>query len=94
MEQNIEAVMGMASQLAEVSTTAAKLEVVTHDLINTSAFTRFLFEREDQAHKAACTIRAILEARSLRSSDISQRMPGKPAASHKEIQRFLDTTDP
>ena len=65
-----------------------------YEFINISAFARLLFDREDQALKAARIMQAILEARSPRLSDISQRMPGKPAANYKEIQRFLNATDP
>jgi hypothetical protein len=64
------------------------------DFIDTLGFARFLFDRDDQAQKAVSIIQAILEARPPRLSDISQRMPGKPAANYKAIQRFLDTTDP
>ncbi len=57
-------------------------------------FTDYLFDPKDQAQKAAVIIKAILEARSPRLSDISQMMPNTPQANYKAIQRFLAATDP
>ncbi|MGQ9477380.1 MAG: hypothetical protein ACUVRH_02685 [Candidatus Bipolaricaulia bacterium] len=57
-------------------------------------FTDYLFDSKDQAHKAALILKAILETRSPRLSDISQEMPGNPETNYKMIQRFLKTTDP
>lgn len=57
-------------------------------------FTDYLFDRKDQAHKAALILKAILEARSPRLSDISQEMPGNPQANYKAIQRFLQAAEP
>ena len=64
------------------------------EFINASQFAQHLFDREGEAERAGRIIRAILEARSPRLSDISQRMPGKPAANYKTIQRFLAQVDP
>lgn len=57
-------------------------------------FTDYLFDPKDQAHKAALILKAILEARSPRLSDISQAMPGNPEANYKAIQRFLEAAEP
>ncbi len=62
--------------------------------INAARFARFLFDQDDQATKAGCILQAILEARSPRLSDISQRMPGNPDANYKCVQRCLDQSDP
>lgn len=65
-----------------------------YDFIRIGEFTRVLFDREKNAQKAGEIIQAILEARSPRLSDISQRMSGQPAANYKRIQRFLAQSDP
>ena len=65
-----------------------------YEFIRTAEFARELFDREEEAEKAGEIIQAILEARSPRLSDISQRMKGKPAANYKRIQRFLERSDP
>jgi len=57
-------------------------------------FTDYLFDSKGQARKAALILKAILEARSPRLSDISQGMPGNPEANYKALQRFLNATDP
>jgi len=57
-------------------------------------FTEYLFDSKAQARKAALILKAFLEARSPRLSDISQKMPGNPQANYKAIQRFLAATDP
>lgn len=57
-------------------------------------FTDYLFDSKDQARKAALILKAILEARSPRLSDISQAMPGNPQANYKALQRFLATSEP
>lgn len=57
-------------------------------------FAQFLFDSKDLARKGAPILKAILEAQSPRLSEIAQKMPGKPAANYKHIQRFLATTDP
>lgn len=54
-----------------------------------------IFERDEHARKAAKLVKAILEAGSLRISDLSQRMPGtSPAANYKAIERFLKEVEP
>jgi hypothetical protein len=65
-----------------------------YEFIRTVEFTQELFDREEEAEKAAEIIQAILEARSPRLSDISQRMRGKPGANYKQLQRFLAQADP
>ena len=52
-------------------------------------FTEYL-----QVTKAALILKAILEARSPRLSDLSQVLPGKPEANYKMSQRFLKATEP
>jgi hypothetical protein len=65
-----------------------------YEFIKIREFARYLFDQESVADRAAQIIEGILEARSPRLSDISQRMRGKPAANYKRIQRFLDEADP
>jgi len=55
-------------------------------------FTDYLFDSKDQARKAALILKAILQARSPRLSDISQEMSGNPQANYKALQRFLATS--
>lgn len=57
-------------------------------------FAQELFDRPEQAQKAAGILKGILEAQSPRLSDIAQAMPGNPEANYKAIQRFLEATDP
>ena len=57
-------------------------------------FAKYLFDRDTTATKAGRIIRAILDARSPRLSDISQHMPGNPDADYRAVQRFLDESDP
>jgi hypothetical protein len=57
-------------------------------------FAQLLFDTKDLARKATVILKAILEAQSPRLSEIAQKMPGKPAANYKHLQRFLATTDP
>jgi hypothetical protein len=56
-------------------------------------FAQQLFERAEVASKAARILRALLEARSARLTDIAQCMSGNPEAKYKEIQRFLGQVD-
>jgi hypothetical protein len=65
-----------------------------YEFIRIREFTRELFDRDERAERAGEIIQAILEARSPRLTDISQRMQGKPAANYKRIQRFLERADP
>jgi hypothetical protein len=53
-----------------------------------------LFDDADTAERAGEIGEAILEARSLRLTDISVEMEGESAAGYKRIQRFLKSTDP
>jgi len=57
-------------------------------------FAQELFDRPEQAHKAAGLLKGILEAHSPRRSDIAPAMPGNPEANDTPIQRFLAATDP
>jgi len=57
-------------------------------------FAQLLFDSKDLARKGAIILKAILEAQSPRLSEIAQKMPGKPEANYKSLQRFLATTDP
>lgn len=57
-------------------------------------FTMEVFDRSEQAHKAAPILKGILDAQSPRLSDIAQAMPGNPQASYKALQRFLQEQDP
>ena len=57
-------------------------------------FTDYLFDDREEARKAALILKAILEARSPRLSDISQALPGNPQSNYKMLQRFLKATDP
>lgn len=57
-------------------------------------FAQLLFDSKADAHKAAIILKAILEAQSPRLSEIAQKMPGKPGANYKLIQRFLTSQDP
>lgn len=50
---------------------------------------RYLFDREGMVQKAVVILRALLEARSPRLTQIAEKMPGKPAANYKALQRFL-----
>lgn len=53
-----------------------------------------LFDDEEQAERAGEIGGAILEARSLRMTDIAVKMEGESAAGYKRIQRFLGKADP
>lgn len=64
------------------------------EFVGSPGVAQLLFDRESLAEKGGEIIGAILEARSPRLSDISQRMGRKPAANYKEIQRFLAQADP
>jgi hypothetical protein len=64
-------------------------------IISLKAMTDFAYQLFDNSEEdAALIMKAILETRSPRLSDISQAMPGSPAANYKAIQRFLDKADP
>jgi hypothetical protein len=53
-----------------------------------------LFDDEEVAERAGEIGAAILEARSLRLTDIAVEMEGESAAGYKRIQRFLHKADP
>jgi hypothetical protein len=57
-------------------------------------FAHELFDGEEEADKAAAMLKAILDARSPRLSDIAQHMGGTPEANYKAIQRFLVWAEP
>jgi hypothetical protein len=57
-------------------------------------FVQNLFDRPAIARKAGLIIQAILEARSPRLSDLSHKLPARPEANYKMLQRFLAQVDP
>ena len=57
-------------------------------------FVRVLFDDGEVANQAAEIGQAILEARSLRMTDIASHMKGNSEAAYKRIQRFLKGNDP
>ena len=62
--------------------------------INNQDFMAELFDDDEQAKRAGEIGAAILEARSLRLTDIAVEMEGESAAGYKRIQRFLGKADP
>ena len=58
--------------------------------INNQEFMVELFDDAEQAERAGEIGAAILEARSLRLTDIAVEMEGESAAGYKRIQRFLE----
>lgn len=52
------------------------------------------FDDKEQAERAGEIGAAILEARSLRLTDIAVEMEGESAAGYKRVQRFLMKADP
>ena len=62
--------------------------------INFVQFTRYVFDSPVVAHRAAEIVKAILEARSPRLSEIARKMPGQSDSAYKRLQRFLQQTDP
>jgi hypothetical protein len=57
-------------------------------------FMQALSEEETLAAQAAEIGQALLDARSLRWTEIAARMPGRFHAAYKRIQRFLRRADP
>jgi len=53
----------------------------------------YLFDDEIMAERASEIGQAILEARSLRLSEIAAKMPGSMDAAYKRIHRFLQTAE-
>jgi hypothetical protein len=53
-----------------------------------------LFDGEEESDKASPILKAILDARSPRLSDIAHNMEGNPDANYKAIHRFLKWADP
>ncbi|MBT0160981.1 transposase [Candidatus Bathyarchaeota archaeon A05DMB-2] len=62
--------------------------------INNRDFMEELFDDAEEAKQAGEIGAAILEARSLRLTDIAAEMEGESAAGYKRIQRFLGKADP
>jgi hypothetical protein len=56
-------------------------------------FAQLLFDADETARHATPILKAILEARSARVSDIAQHMRGTPTANYKHIQRFIQNVD-
>ena len=61
---------------------------------NIRKFMPMLFDDRVTANQAAEIGQAMLEARSLRLTEIAAKMRGSSAASYKRIQRFIRHTDP
>lgn len=59
-----------------------------------ASFAKYVFDTPDLAQKAGVILEAILKAQSPRLSDIAQKMPNRPDANYKQIQRFLTQADP
>lgn len=57
-------------------------------------FAHELFDGEEEAHKAAPILKAILDGRSPRISDVAQNMKGNPEANYKAVHRFLKEAEP
>jgi len=62
--------------------------------INNREFMAELFDDAETGERAGEIVAAILEARSLRLTDIAVEMEGESAAGYKRIQRFLEKADP
>lgn len=62
--------------------------------INNQEFMMELFDDAELAERAGEIGAAILEARSLRLTDIAVKMDGESAAGYKRVQRFLGKADP
>jgi hypothetical protein len=62
--------------------------------INNQGFMEELFDDAEQAERAGEIGAAVLEACSLRLTDIAVKMEGESAAGYKRIQRFLGKADP
>lgn len=57
-------------------------------------FCEDLFDRPEEARKAAAILHGILAARSPRLSEVAQAMARSPQANYKAIQRFLAEVEP
>ena len=86
--------MKKAPNMGGLVTNLPMLEAFMYEFINCAQFAQYLFDREGQAEKGGAILQAMLEARSPRLSDISQKLAGKPSANYKAIQRFLNKADP
>jgi len=62
--------------------------------INNQEFMAELFNDQNIAEQAGAIGSAILEARSIRMTDIAVKMEGESSAGYKRIQRFLKKADP
>jgi len=58
------------------------------------SFVKLTFDRVELHRPAAKTIKAILEARSPRLTDIGRKLASKPETGKKYVQRFLSKVDP
>lgn len=56
-------------------------------------FAQMLFDSPDVARQATPILKALLEGRSARVSDIAQHMHGRAAANYKHVQRFMQNVD-
>jgi len=64
------------------------------ELSDIEKFADQIFAGKDEVRKAAVILKAILDAGSLRLTDLSQAMPGTTQGSYKAIHRFLKLSDP
>ncbi len=64
------------------------------ELSDVEKFADQIFAGKDEVRKGAVILKAILDAGSLRLTDLSQVMPGTTQASYKAIHRFLKLSDP
>ena len=53
-----------------------------------------LFASTDEVKKGSAVIKGILDARSIRLSDVAQKIEGKSQANYKAIQRYLEAASP
>lgn len=58
-----------------------------------SQFAQLLFDSDEAARHATPILKAILDGRSSRVSDVAQHMRGNAAANYKHIQRFIQNVD-
>lgn len=63
-------------------------------LSDIEGFVDQLFASTDEVKKGSAVIQGILDARSIRLSDVAQKMSGTPQANYKAIQRYLENAQP
>ena len=60
----------------------------------TAEFMAYLFDREEEAVKASAIVEGMLKRQSLRQTEIARGMEGKMETAYKQIQRFVQKSDP